>query len=373
MSLLDTDRASPAPPPLLQRIHSPPRKVAVLRASRLGDLLCAVPALRALRAALPEAEISLITLPILRGLAERLPPIDRYIPFPGFPGIAEQLFKPRKAAEFFDLVQTESLDLAIQMQGSGVNSNPFISKLGARYSAGFVRPGDPPGPLSVALPLPSTGHEIERVLTLTSFLGAPSTDASLEFPLTNDDRAIAGILLDECSRPLIGVHASSREPRRRWPEDRFAAVASRVLESVGGTIVLIGDEEAAATNAWLTRSIGLNALNLTARTPLPVLGAVVESLDLLITNDSGPAHIAYALSTPAAIVTTPVPAARYGPPLHGPFRQVVAPCPGHAGDEASVDCDHLPLVDIPEVCEAALELLRGPRRSSGQGIVQCAT
>lgn len=123
----------------LARLPEPPRKVAILRASRVGDFLCATPAYRA---ALPASHITLITLPMLRDLAERLPYFDRVVDFPGFPGIAEQLFEPGRFAAFLHAMRAERFDLAIQMQGSGVNSNPFLLLLGAHYTAGFVRSGD---------------------------------------------------------------------------------------------------------------------------------------------------------------------------------------------------------------------------------------
>jgi ADP-heptose:LPS heptosyltransferase len=135
----------PFVPGLLSRLPEPPRKVALLRASRIGDVLCAVPAFRALRAALPGAEITMVTLPLLRDLVVRSPYLDRFVAFPGFPGIDEQFFDARRATAFFQEMQAEQFDLAVQMQGSGVYSNPFTLMLGARVTAGFVRPGDPPG------------------------------------------------------------------------------------------------------------------------------------------------------------------------------------------------------------------------------------
>src|SRR5437763_6130197 len=149
----------PFAPRLLSRLPEPPRKVGLLRASRIGAFLCAVPAVRALRAALPDAEITMVTLPLLRDLVARSPYLDRFVAFPGFPGIAEQLFDARRATAFFQEMQAEQFVLAVQMQGSGVYSNPFTLMLGARMAAGFVRPGEPPGRLDAGLPLPERDHE----------------------------------------------------------------------------------------------------------------------------------------------------------------------------------------------------------------------
>src|SRR6185312_11485326 len=141
-------------PGLLARLPEAPRKVALLRASRIGDFLCATPAFRALRAALPGAEITLITLPLLRDLVEHSPQLDRFVAFPGFPGIAEQFFDARRTGAFLAEMRAERFDLAIQMQGSGVYSNPFTLLLGAHVTTGFIRQRDEPGLLDGALPIP---------------------------------------------------------------------------------------------------------------------------------------------------------------------------------------------------------------------------
>src|SRR5215831_13463194 len=113
---------NPFLPGLLSRLQQPLRKVALLRASRIGDFICATPAFRALRAALPDAEIAIITPPMLKQLALRSPYLDRFIAFPGYPGIAEQFFDARRTASFFRELQAEHFDLAVQMQGSGIYS-----------------------------------------------------------------------------------------------------------------------------------------------------------------------------------------------------------------------------------------------------------
>lgn len=76
-------------PGLLFRLPETPRKIALVRASRIGDFVCATPAFRAIRNALPLAEISLIAMPFVAELVNRSPQIDRFIPFPGFLGMAE--------------------------------------------------------------------------------------------------------------------------------------------------------------------------------------------------------------------------------------------------------------------------------------------
>ncbi len=350
----------PFTPGLLSRLPERPRKVVLLRASRIGDFICATPAFRALRMALPEAEITMITLPMLQDLAMRSPHLDRFAAFPGFPGIAEQLFDARHTIDFFQTMQAERFDLAVQMQGSGVYSNPFILLLGARATAGFVRQGDSPGRLDAALPYPQQGHEIQHVLALTTFLGVPPQGVDIEFPLWPEDHCEAQTLLAGAEPPLIGLHPTARDATRRWALDRFAAVGAELLRRHGGTVVLLGEPEERAAGDALAQKIGKPCLNLMGKTSLVVLGAIIAQLAVLVTNDTGPAHIAYALSTPTVTIFGGGNPASNGPLQDGPYRVLAHPVPcrpcGYATCPIGYTC--LEGVTVQQAVEMVEEVIR---------------
>ena len=167
----------------------PPQRIAIVRSLRgLGDLLCAVPAWRSLRAALPSAQITLIGLPSTRPIVDRFAAyVNNFLEFPGYPGIPEVTPQLAKLPAFFASVQQQRFDLALQMHGSGIVSNPFTVLLGARVNAGFYLPGEYCPDADRFLPYPADEPEIWRHLRLMEFLGIPIKGTSLEFPWREED------------------------------------------------------------------------------------------------------------------------------------------------------------------------------------------
>ncbi len=352
-------RFDPFTPGLLQRLPEPPRKVVVLRASRIGDFINATPAFRALRKALPNARIDVITLPMLKDLVERCHSIDYYVPFPGYPGLADQLFDPREALAFFEEMQAEQYDLAIQMQGSGVYANPFTLMLGARYTAGYVRPDDPPGRLDAALPIPLEGFEVDRVLAMTTFLGAPPAGRQPELTLKPGDTRSAQRLLDAAPAPWIGIHPAARDRTRRWPIERFAEAAREIQRKFGGMVIVLGEERDRRPAAEALEAEGVAFLNLAGRTRIAELCGVIHHLDLLLANDSGPAHIGYVLHVPTIAIFGGGDPHRNGPLNGGSARVIAYPisCRPCEAPECPIGYSCLKHITVEEVVAAAEEIM----------------
>ncbi len=257
-------------------------------------------------------------------------------------------------------MQAEHFDLAMQMQGSGVNSNPFMLMLGARYTAGFIRQGDAPGLLDAALPWPHHGYEIQRMLSMLRFLGIDAHCTNTEFPLWPQDSLDAERLLASAKRPLIGLHTAARDATRRWPLERFLSVAKILHHRHGGTIVMLGEQSEQCVGEVVARIIGAGScLNLAGKTSLPVLGAVIAHLSLLVTNDSGPAHITYALKTPTVTIFGGASPEAYAPLQNGPFRVVLheVPCRPCSYAVCPIGNACLRAVTIEDVLAAAEEVI----------------
>lgn len=290
----------------LNGILGPIRRVAIVRATRLGDFMCAVPTLRSLRLALPDAEITLIALPFAREMVKRFPLLDRHEEFPGYPGIRETSFTAQRALAFLAQQQRRRYDLAIQLHGSGVFSNPFTLMLGARYTVGFTRSEDQGFGLDRWVDYPNEGHEVHRVLEMARLLGTPDAGTHLEFPLLEEDheevRRLAGHHGIDLDRAIIGVHPGAKNLTRRWPPERFAEAASRLAERIGAEVTITG-----SPNEWyeclaVAEALTARSHNLVGQTSVGGLAALMSHMTLLLTNDTGPAHIAYALGTPSVTI-----------------------------------------------------------------------
>jgi ADP-heptose:LPS heptosyltransferase len=320
----------PASGPLLERMAFPPRKVAVLRASRIGDLLMAIPALRSLRAALPDAEMCLIGHPGAGELAERIQYVDRFI---ALPIVARPsggwMIDPAQGAPFITAMRAEQFDLALQLHGYGLNANPLTMMLGARYTAGFDTLAGPAGRLDAAFPRPVGVHEVRRLLDFMAFLGVPDRGDALEFPLSDGDRREAAALLGTVRHPLIGIHGGAQDAAKRWPAGRFAEAGAELSRRLGGTVVAVGAANARYAEL-VARIPNVPVLDLTGRTSLLTLAGVIERLHLLVCNDSAPAHIAYALGIPSVTIFGPTDPREWGPPANPRHR--VLPQPYTTGD-----------------------------------------
>jgi ADP-heptose:LPS heptosyltransferase len=321
-----------------------PRRIAVFRALQLGDLLCAVPALRALRGALPAAEIILIGLPWARAFAERFDGyLDGFREFPGFPGLPERSAQVAELPPFLAAMQRERFDLVIQMHGCGTIANPLMACLGARMLAGFCKPGEFCPDAQRFLPYPERAPEVWRHLRLMAFLGVPARGEDLEFPvLPRDRQALAELAEAECLRPgsYVCVHPGARGAYRRWPPGRFAAVAD-ALAGRGLRVILTGTREEAPLTAAVAAAMSAPAADLACRTDLGTLAALLEGARLLVCNDTGVSHLAAALRTPSVVVFHAISELDGWPPLDRQRHRVVCRLGGVTPEAVLAQADDL--------------------------------
>lgn len=292
--------------------------IVIFRALQLGDMLCAVPAFRALRGAYPSAHIALVGLPWCASFASRFSRyIDEFIEFPGYPGLPEIVPKLGAIPKFLDSIQRRRFDVAIQLHGSGSYVNSIVMLFGAKRTAGFFVPGEYCPDPKYFMPWPDYQPEILRYLALMEFLGVQCDGSSLEFPLTEADYTEFAQLRLELmlhGRPYVVVHAGAQLRSRRWPPERFAKLAEGLADDYA--IVLTGSGSELPLAQTVQGAMKRTAINLIGRTSLGALAILLKSARLLICNDTGLSHMAAALRVPSVVICLASDPQRWSPLDH---------------------------------------------------------
>jgi ADP-heptose:LPS heptosyltransferase len=337
-------------------------RIAVFRALLLGDMLCAIPALRALRAAAPHARITLIGLPWAREFQSRFVKyIDSFMEFTGCPGMPEQCDHPGRLEQFLLKTKHAEFDLVIQLHGSGPQSNQACFRIGARRTAGYFPPaGICPDP-ETFLPYPADGSEVSRNLRLVQFLGAKAVDEALEFPIGDDDYVRLSEILGPRAAQLkraVCIHPGGKLLTRRWPAERFAAVANQLGER-GYYIVLTGTEPEQELVSRVANKLRTPYANLCGKTDLGALAALIQRMRLVITNDTGVSHLAAALRTCSVVIFLGSNPERWAPLDHERHRTVMydVPCRPCEYARCPIEFPCAQMVSVDMVLQAALDQL----------------
>lgn len=280
-------------------------RIVVLRAlPGLGDFLCAVPALRALRA----HDVTYVGLPQTRALAERFAAyVDRHVESPGWPGLPEVEPDPRRLAALVD--DLRGADLALALHGSGAQSAGFVHALGAGRTGGYV-PAGAPRAGDGWLEWVESEHETVRLLCLLEHLGFATDGQHLEFPVTAEEEREAAAL--DLPAPYAVLHPGSSLPDRRWPAARFAAAAD-ALARRGLTPCLTGTPAEAGAVAAVAARMRAAHVDLAGRTGVGAMAAVLRDAAVVVTNDTGISHLAAAVRAPSVVVHTVTDPRRWAP------------------------------------------------------------
>ncbi|MGH3615098.1 MAG: glycosyltransferase family 9 protein [Pseudonocardia sp.] len=306
--------------------------VLVLRALHLGDLLVAVPALRALRRAYPGYQLVLATSPVLAPLAELTGVVDAVAPAAGPEAVAWAGPGP---------------EVAVNLHGTGPQSHRALDALGPRTRIGFRADGwSGPEWATVAR---DHAHERERWCALLQAYGIPTDpeDVALHAPASVPHPGPAPVL----------VHPGARYGAKRWPAERFAVVAG-ALGDAGHRVLLTGSADERSLAVAVARGAGLPLTRVLAgRTSLRQLCGLVAGAGLVISGDTGIAHVAAAYRTPSVALFGPVSPAQWGPPVGGPHLALTVPDARH-GDPFTDRPDPALLgVSVDDVLRAGRTLL----------------
>ncbi len=317
-------------------------RALVLRALGVGDLLAGVPALRALRRALPGHETVLAAPEPLRPLVALTGAVDRLLP----------------TGELEPVPWTGAApDVAVDLHGCGPESHRLLLALEPRRLVGF-------GCARLQHDGPQwrdAEHERARwVRLVTESFDLPSVagqsdDVRIEVP---DEPPL-------CAGAVV-VHPGAASASRRWPAERFAAVAAWLRDATGSPVLVTGSAGERPVAEEVRRSAGLAASSVVAgATDLRTLAATVARARLVVSGDTGVAHLASAYGVPSVVLFGPTPPSSWGPPASGPHTVLWHGAAGRPRGDPHGDVldPTLARVSVDEVVAAAALRLRSADRA----------
>ncbi|HLM64192.1 MAG TPA: glycosyltransferase family 9 protein [Acidimicrobiales bacterium] len=277
-------------------------RIAVLRAlPGVGDMVCAVPALRALRRRFPRAGIALIGLWSSQWMLDAYPHyVDELLPVDGLPMLCPPPVDIDGALSALAAARQQRFDLAVQLHGDGSLSNLVTTLLGATRNLVHHLPDNPPPDGALGVPYAGRGHEVVRLLELVEHVGAVG-DAQLEPPVWEAQargRALVASL-PAAGGGLAVLHPGASHPRRRWPAAGFAAVARWLLERDIAVVATGTASEQGVVADLCRREPGV--IDLCGRTSVCDMAGVLSGARLVVSNDTGVAHLAAAVRAPSVV------------------------------------------------------------------------
>jgi len=317
---------------------TPPSRILIIKPSAVGDVVHALPILNLLRLKWPAAHISWLVTPVCSGILDGHPQLNEVILFDRKRlGAAWKSGQTRaELLEFRRRLREGNFDLVIDLQGL-FRSGLMAWQTGAPVRIGFARarelaPVFYTHRVDVGSP---EQHAIERYLTIAATLGCVREPVQYVFPTDDADRAHVRSLTSGIGQYAV-VLPGTNWVTKRWPVEHFAALVKPLRERFGLNTVVAG---APGDHELATK---IDGLNLTGKTTLRQLVALLEDASLVIANDSGPMHIASALGRPLVTMFGPTNPARTGP--HGRGDTVVnigLPCsPCYSRRCSHVSCMH---------------------------------
>lgn len=300
--------------PDLQTID--PRRICLIKPSAFGDVVQTLPLLPVLKERFPQAAVSWVVRSELRELLDGHPHLDEIIPF-------RRRGSWRESWDLLRELRRRRFDLVFDLQGLlRTAMMTWATAAPLRVGLEAAREG---AHLACHVTLRDTGRLVPahlRYWRVAEALGLGNRRRETIVSTSPDDRRWAGEQLAPLTGPVLAVHPGAKWVTKRWPVERFATVAARAARRFGfGVVVLGSGDEAIAAGRFefLLRRFAPSArcVNLAGKTTIKQLAALLQRADVLLSNDSGPLHLAAGLGRRVVGVFTCTDPLRSGPPVDG--------------------------------------------------------
>jgi lipopolysaccharide heptosyltransferase I len=309
-------------------------RTLIIKPSSMGDVVQALPVLTALKETHPRAHVSWLVAKPFAGILDGHPRLDETIVFDRqrFGRFSFSLTVATEFVRFMEDLRRRRFTTVIDLQGL-FRSGLLTLATGAPARVGFrgARELAPLFYTAEVAPPSQAVHAVDRYMAVARRIGLAEPEATDHLPISPAERSAIRRRLTEAGLapgdPFLAVCAHARWPTKQWPPERFAAVLDRMREARGARAVLVGSPDAAGSARTIADAMARPPIDLTGGTTLKELSAVLGEARVMLTNDSGPMHVAAAVGRPVVAIFGPTNPRRTGP--YGPGHRVLAgraPC-----------------------------------------------
>ncbi len=321
----------------------------------VGDSVLAIPAMKAVRANFPEAEITLLVRPWVAGLFTSAPFIDKVWSEP----------RPTSLGEWSAItsaIRRGGFDLAILLPNSFESAlMVFVGRVPKRV--GYGTNGRSWLLTHAVERARESQHQVDYYFRLAMAIADGAGTQSIEIQATREERANARKLLKSEGIPedapfLVLNPGAAYGSAKRWSEERFARAGGTLAREMGLRVAIVGSVMERPIGEAIRTELNGNAAVLSGKTSLEVLIGILAESSLMITNDSGPMHMAAALGVPTVAVFGSTDETVTGP--YGARTKIVkhdVECSPCMLRECPIDHRCMTLVEAEDVCRAARELM----------------
>ncbi|HXV28304.1 MAG TPA: lipopolysaccharide heptosyltransferase II [bacterium] len=336
------------------------KKILIMKLGATGDLILGTPSFRMIRERFSQASISLLVDKKLAGLVASCPYLNETIPVN-----REKLDQPSYLFKLAKSIRREGYDLCVDLQNSKwTHLLAALSGIPERY--GFYR-----GLFGFLVNRPDrsfyvTDSPVKHQFRILMKIGVKKLDETLELwpdPVA-ENRVREWLSPNGSPAPAktvgLVIGASPKWPTKRWPLENFRELSGNLIKKHNCRVVLLGAEEDAEAAEGFANGSSSHLINLVGKTSLEDLVSLVKSLDVLVTGDTAPLHIAAAMKTRIVSIFGPTDSKRHMPPAN---KAVVLtrhlPCQpcykGECRNEEKLAC--LKKISVEEVLQAVQKQL----------------
>ena len=276
-----------------------PKRIAIVKPSALGDIAHSLPVLTALRRRFPDSHLSWVVNRGYASILEQHPDLNDIVRFDRGAMGKGWIKSGFYFARFLKQLRSHRFDMVIDLQGL-LRTGLMTRATGAAVRIGLAsaREGSRLCYTHCVDDKTEVRHAVDRYWRVVEALGDAPAVKTFHVPVQTDARTWARERLQACPRPWLAVGVGSRWLTKRWLPEHFAALVRRAQAQHGGTAVFVGTPEEADLAVQSASLVQGPTVQLTGKTTLPQLVAVLSEADVMIANDTGPLHLAVALGRP---------------------------------------------------------------------------